>query len=918
MEGWFFLAILLFIVAGVIYLLGKTKQQEKSIRELRRRVDELLAVERETSPRAATGPVTSGENSILDETITLDESATPDTTSPETAGTALPERQNRLKNTILAFVRRGNLWAAGGIVLIIVGFGTLIAYLGRQGFFTVEMGITAAAVVGLLMCLGGWRFRRKRPAFFLILQGGGIGTLYLSIFAAHTLTAYLGVVLSMVLMSILVPPAVIMALAQNSQGLAVLGFFGGFAAPLLLSNGGGNHLFLFIYFAVLNAGVFALGFYRSWKGLNLLAFLFTFVTSLYWTMNRYVPEFFSSSEPFFLLYFLFFTVLGLRALQNRNYRFPRPQGSTHYSDVIIILGTPVASAVLQWKLFSFFEHGYAVIALVFSAFYLALSAAILKKGNRVMRGYAEVFLVLGAFLANLAIPLELSAGISGVLWAAEAVVVFFLGIRTAGRTWKGEFLPQEPGEAPARGDPRIMSAGIILHLVATIAFIRSITVQKFTDEAAPWRSPAFTGSLIIAVSALALALIAEKLAPKTERKKQNILCLCAALWGFAWWFGGWYFEFRRVFSAAAELFLILASLSALLSWLVVVFFELKFFIIGMVAAPLAALFMVIGVFGGRIIDCFLYEPESIFTWNFFAYRGFPAWLVFFVCQILMIILFRARSCRSEPLWFRDTRIFIVILTALAVLSASGRFYTTELGLSISWTSLAGLFPLFAALIIIPFCGGGKNRQGRKLLFPILPGILSGILGLWFIVTLFLPGDPSPLPVYVPVLNPLDLLEGLCIASILFWQIKVTRKTGKPTLGRRGIIVFGDILVFFWIISILARSVYYYSGISWRRVFGSDVFQLCLFVFWALYGILHIIFGNRMKTRIPWIAGAILVTVDIAKLILLDMREISAVRRILSFFVAGLVLLFIGWAAPLPPPHPPELRNDTNTTGDAGQ
>jgi len=275
---------------------------------------------------------------------------------------------------------------------------------------------------------------------------------------------------------------------------------------------------------------------------------------------------------------------------------------------------------------------------------------------------------------------------------------------------------------------------------------------------------------------------------------------------------------------------------------------------------------------------------------------------------------------AEPLWFRDTRLFIAVLTALAVLSATGRYMVQGYFHSVSWISLAGLLPLFAALIVFPFCE--FKRTWKKLLLPILPVILSSILGLWFIVTLFLPGDPSPLPFYVPVINPLDLLEGLCIASILFWQIKVTERSemrGKSqVMGQAGLVVLVDILVFFWVVAILARSVHFYAGVSWRRVPGSDGFQFSLFIFWALYGILHIILGHRMKKRIPWIAGTVLVAADIAKLILFDMRDIGAVPRILSFFAAGLILLFIGWAAPLPPPAVKQKQDDTKTSGDTNQ
>jgi len=121
------------------------------------------------------------------------------------------------------------------------------------------------------------------------------------------------------------------------------------------------------------------------------------------------------------------------------------------------------------------------------------------------------------------------------------------------------------------------------------------------------------------------------------------------------------------------------------------------------------------------------------------------------------------------------------------------------------------------------------------------------------------------------------------------------------------------MVFLWIVSILARSVHYYAGIRWHRVTESDSFQVSLFIFWALYGILHIVMGHRMKKRAPWKAGAVLVAVDIAKLIILDMRDIGAIPRILSFFAAGIVLLFIGWAAPLPPVTAAESRKNTNET-----
>jgi uncharacterized membrane protein len=94
------------------------------------------------------------------------------------------------------------------------------------------------------------------------------------------------------------------------------------------------------------------------------------------------------------------------------------------------------------------------------------------------------------------------------------------------------------------------------------------------------------------------------------------------------------------------------------------------------------------------------------------------------------------------------------------------------------------------------------------------------------------------------------------------------------------------------------------------MFDSDAFHLSLFIFWAVYGIGHVVAGNRIRRRRIWIAGAVIASADVVKLLLFDLAGTGAVTRIVSFFIAGLVLLFIGWIAPLPP----SLSRDTEEGG----
>ena len=916
MDGWVFFAFLIigafiFSFAGVIFLLVKMKRQEEGIKEIKRELEKLksgsLINDQRDSPLKEGAPVQAeyfetvpppaqtevkAQTTFKEEAPSLSIPPYYNTVPPAKTAvqkTMVPARQILFFKAIVSFMKSGNLWAAGGVVLLIAGFGTLIAFLGSRGFFTVEMGIAAAIFAGLTMVILGWVFRKRHGVYFVILQGGGIGIVYLAVFAAYKLTPHLNLPLALILMSLLVPPALIMALFQKMQGLALLGFLGGFAAPILLSGGDGNHLFLFSYYLVLCAGVFSIGFFIAWRELEILAFISAFGISIFWTLTEYKPEFLFSSEPFFIVYFIIFTVMGLRGVKKGK--------NLQYRDIILILGTPAAAAALQWKIFSYIAHGYAFVAIAFSAFYLFMAVLIAKKWRVNLRAYAEGYLALGVLLANIIIPLELSPGIGGAAWAVEGAVLFFLGLRASPGKWFG--------------DIRITGAGILIHLASAAALLRN-TYIIYGAEPSPWRSPVFSGSLIIALSAFFIAALPQILGKKTlSPKRSDIFSQCAAIWGFIWWFGGWYYELLRVFNEPSGSFLILASASALLSWLAMSLFSFKFLMPGMLPAPVTAAIMILKIFWKNMDDQFSYSLRFFFNWNFLESSRYLPWLVFFLSHILMIFFVKLKVPAklgkirgNEPVWWRELRISIIALTALAVFSAQGRYFTIKFDLSESWTSLSGLLPFFMALLIFPFCFK-KQKTGKLLSF--LPVTLSLILVIWFIIAFFDPGNPSPLPLYIPVINPLDLLEALCIASILFWQVykRKYHSEGEQILPGNRLLIQADIMVFFWVVSILARSVYHYAGVSWRRVAGSDIFQLCLFIFWALYGILHIITGHRLKKRAPWIAGALLVTVDIIKLILLDLREFGAIPRILSFFAAGLMLLFIGWAAPLPPHKEPE-------------
>ena len=808
-----------------------------------------------------------------------------------------------LWKSLSSFVSGGHLWVAGGVLLMFIAFALLLTYMASRGMFTIEMRIAAGALAGIVMLVLGWRFRERKPTYALVLQGGGIGLLYMSIFAASKFTTLLSPEAALILISLLIPPTIILAVKQRSQPLAMFGLLGGFAAPILLSTDSGNYIALFTYYSVLNLAVLIIGRYKLWRGLNLLAFLCTFGVALIWTLSRYEPEMFATAEPFMLLFVAMFTWLGIQSAERRELSIK------NFVDLPITLGAPFLSAIIQWRIFSHIEHGLAIVCLAFAATYLLLTFVLWKRKGVSVRSLAEGYLGLSVLLANLAIPLEMSAAATSAVWAAEGVLIYYFGARNASL--------------------RMKIFGLLLHASAAIAFILRDSYYTYEHGDYSLLTPAFrhstfTGCLIIALSAIIIAVFANKLTDKYTESTQNedspsplpafeqtaaikqasknkstILSGILVVWGLIWWFSGWWFEFARTLDSPYEPLFILCSVSALLGFVAARWLRctpLSWAII----VPLKFAFCFIAyVLIGRMVNLFDYDPLNILTFNFFENNYLWGWLLFFASQAGLLYLTRnSMGKRLHAVWM-----FLVLLITAVVLICTGRAYTQVWELSESWTSLAGILPALAFVLCLSFLGKQKTElpsPHRQVMLVYLPIILCAGTSIWFIGTLFAAGNPAPLPMYIPLINPLDMQQAFCIAIIALWQLNAQKAGNIRSLSKHGLVTVIDVMVFLWLTAIVARASHYFLDIPMAAVPYSGKFHLALLILWGLYGIGHIVAGHKMPMRRVWLAGAILTIIDIAKLLLVDLAHTGTITRIISFFIAGLLLLFIGWVAPLPP------------------
>ena len=173
----------------------------------------------------------------------------------------------------------GNTLVRSGIVILFIGISFLIKYAAERTQVPIELRLMGIVLGGIALLVVGWRLRNKRPQYSWALQGGGIGVLYLTIFAALKLYGLIPAGPAFALLAVVAFLSAFIAVKQSAMPLAILGFAGGFLAPVLTSTGHGSHVGLFSYYLVLNLAIAFVAFHKSWRPLNVLGWACLLYTS---------------------------------------------------------------------------------------------------------------------------------------------------------------------------------------------------------------------------------------------------------------------------------------------------------------------------------------------------------------------------------------------------------------------------------------------------------------------------------------------------------------------------------------------------------------------------------------------------------------------------------------------------------------
>ncbi len=877
-----------------------------------------------TAARSAAAPVTVQADTTaptLAPPATHPVDLAPPVTASASAATAAPIPQplgpdlSREPDAIEKLVGRAKAWLFGGntvarvgAIVLFIGLSFLAKWAADNALFPPEMRLATVGIAGIVLLLQGFRVSRRASGegddgqrhgnYGYLLQGAGVAVLYLTIFAAFKLYAMIPALAAFVLMALVCALSTLLALLADRQMLAFAGFAGAFATPILLSTGSGSHVALFSYYLLLNVAIGIVAWLRAWRALNLLGFFATFGVATLWGALKYAPENYASTQPFLIAFFVIYVLIGLF------YALRHAGEGNRVLDGIVIFGTPIVSFLLQTQLVEHFEYGAAISAVVASAVYLLLALFVRGRatasGDPVAQWLTQSYAALALVFATLAVPLAVDGRLTAAIWAIEGAGVFWLATRQ--NSLIGQLF------------------GVAMQLLAASAFINGFALVGNTlAHALPFANADFVGHLMLALGGLSiswwshglLSTVVDSVATDDDDAKaragnRKLLWQAAHallfVAGFGWLVSGFWGEVGRVLPGQPDhiklaWWTLSFMLLALLAW---VAWRRSGWRAARYPAIVTAPFLLLAVIANLLFD------RSHLLFNV---------LLWPTCLLLHLFMLRGVDDDRPRRWWPVVHVGNVLLMILMAATILDRAIDLGQLRGTDWAAgilLAACTVLLLGLASSPAwaaapAGWPLDRFQRQYALQAGGGVALLALAGALVVACTAPGNAAPLP-YLPLLNPVDLIVALALAGVALWLRRARDSSllaGRSWLRTAlpvGVLAFA---AFVALNTVWLRFAHHFRGIAWNAHALADSFfvQAGYSMLWTLLGVTAMLVAHRRRQRTIWQAGAALLGLTVVKLLLVDLANSGGGERIVAFIGVGLLMVAVGYFAPLPPAAP---------------
>ena len=745
---------------------------------------------------------------------------------------------------LTSYFTGGNLLVRIGGVVLFFGLAFLVKYAAEHSIISMEVRLWTIALVAIGLMVIGWRLREREGAYGQVLQGLGVAMLYLVIYGASKFYGLLALESAFALMLLVVIIGSLLAVIEDALPLALFASAGGFLVPILTSSGDGSHVMLFSYYVFLNLGIFIVAWYRSWRVLNVLGFVFTFVIATAWGVLRYRSGMFESTEPFLLIFFAMYLVISIL------FTIKHPYEPKNLVDGTLVFGLPVVAFPLQVSLVHRFAYGEAYSAVALGVLYAGLYWLLKNKERTGL--LAQSFLALSVVFFTIAVPYIFDADVSAALWSLESAAIIWVSLK----------------------QNKVITRyfGIFLLLLSAVVYPESVVYSGITLVE-------YLGFLIVITSTMIAAWLLDTHREMLHRFTHYFIYLFLLL-SLILWFIATPSQLRYF---GDDTYVLTAIIGALLCVGVVNMLKWRL--------------LSVSLQGFLFLAGFLFYASKNVDFHFYTihpFDGFGLWIFMglVTLQYLLLSLY-------DKVWIYVKALHLLTLWfVVSVLTFEVHYHVALLQTGESMTLIGwGIVALVFAALLLRFSKYLGKYQ--KIYFNLGAGGLILFLTLWEVRAFIVPADFMGMG-YFPLLNPIDLMQIAVLALLGYWTVKQSTSWSKEGMVQ----LYGVLSVLTWVLLtvIFARYVHVSQEIAYTgtALWHSNYFQTGISLLWSGVAILSMVLSKMFTQRLLWLGGFGLLILVVLKLFFVELANSGTIERIISFIVVGTLLLVIGYFVPMPP------------------
>ncbi len=309
-----------------------------------------------------------------------------------------------------------------GVLILVLGISYFVKFAIDKDWINEPARAGIGILSGAFVVGFAHKLRKNYAAFSSVLVAGAIAIFYFTIGIAFHDYHLFNQTVAFIIMVVITAFSCLISLSYNRKELAVLSLIGGFAVPFMVSTGEGNYAVLFTYIIILDIGILALAYRRKWNIINILSYIFTVILYggwLFTDLSKPAPHYFGALLFGFAFYFIFILINIINNL--------RTKGVFSVVELTILTSNTFLFYLAGMLILSSFHPEFrGLFTTVLALLNLSYAWFLYKKFGL---DKTAVYLLIGLTLTfvTLAIPIQFQGNYITLFWAAEAVLLLWLG-----------------------------------------------------------------------------------------------------------------------------------------------------------------------------------------------------------------------------------------------------------------------------------------------------------------------------------------------------------------------------------------------------------------------------------------------------------------------------------------------------------